>query len=116
MDFFICSDSINDLLTDCEISNTVISKIFDHKAVKITTKNRFTNIRRPCISPGILKHKELELVVGLAAVECVYHHCQLEGRERDEKLRELGELKQEFLRYGPPSVYTTSRDDTELED
>ena len=61
IDFFLVSDYLVNKIGKIEISQTLQSNLFDHKAVILDFNKQHNGISRPCISNSILDDKNLDL-------------------------------------------------------
>ena len=105
IDFFIVSENIIPLVTECEIEPFLQSKLFDHKAVKLSfAKNKKKVVKGIKISPGILKDKGIDKVVNNAVLECYLHHLSpetIEGVDLVNGLADVGRVWALIREAGP---------------
>jgi exonuclease III len=70
LDFFVISNNIIPLVSDCRIKPSVQSRLFDHKAVTLDFTIKKPLSSRPNITNKILNDPEIDKVVELANLEC----------------------------------------------
>ncbi len=85
LDFFLVTNNIIPLVNDCNIKNSVQSRLFDHKAITLNFNDKKVLSSRPNISNKILKDPDLDTVVEIACLDC---YCT--NLENNEVLRNAG--------------------------
>jgi exonuclease III len=99
IDFFIVSRHWLEPLSDCSISNSLQSSLFDHKAIFLSTipKKRFSKI--DTILSATTNDILTEFIVNLSAFECYLHHFDVSSPEenllKDSLLNKIGTAKKE---------------------
>ena len=112
IDFFLTNlDVYNDsqiqipfFITDCDIAQTLQSRIFDHKAI-ILELNGITSgptIRSPTISHNYVNDELMDPIVKLAICETYLHHTGPASLETNNKLRSIGRCKKLIRDAGLP--------------
>ena len=102
IDFFLVSDYLVNKIGKIEISQTLQSNLFDHKAVILDFNKQQNGISRPCISNSILDDENLDKIVWTALFETYCIHATLELDRRNVFLGEVGRLKNQIRLLGPP--------------
>jgi hypothetical protein len=94
IDFFIISDSLINLIDDCCIKNSLLTKLFDHKCVTLALNKEIQPVNVHRIDPRILKHPRFDAVVACTVVESYLQHADPEqdGLDLDEGLQAIGNL------------------------
>jgi hypothetical protein len=118
IDFFIVSNSLLHNITDCGVNPGLQNKMFDHKAVFLSTiPKKSTSPTIPTISHKILLDPDLDYVVALAVAETYLSctSCPRQGGWGD-LLLELGQAKNKLRRAAPSSVHMSPGDRSEFEE
>ena len=102
IDFFVVTSHLVTGIGKIEISQTLQSNLFDHKAVLMDFIRGNKGISRPCISTKILEADNLEAVVWGAIFETYCIHSALNLERRNELLLVVGRLKNLIQSMGPP--------------
>ena len=102
IDFFLVSDYLVNKIGKIEISQTLQSNLFDHKAVILDFNKQHNGISRPCISNSILDDENLDKIVWTALFETYCIHATLDLDRRNVLLGEVGRLKNKIRLLGPP--------------
>jgi hypothetical protein len=104
IDFFITSNYLTEQIRKCFISNSLLNKLFDHRATHICFKKQVTGIRTPTISREILKDPDIDLVVKISIYETYAHHSNIITEPvRLETLLSLGTARRDLRESGPDS-------------
>jgi exonuclease III len=105
LDFFVISNNIIPLVTDCWIKPSVQSRLFDHKAVFLDFTVTKPMSSRPNITNRILNDPDIDKVVELSSLEC--YSIYLEGNDevRNEALRLVGMGFDTIKEAGPDPAY-----------
>jgi hypothetical protein len=75
IDFFLVSEGLINIVNECNINETLQSKLFDHKAVKLKINQKVIPKKRGLfISNRVLSSDILELVVHSCVAETYLHH------------------------------------------
>jgi hypothetical protein len=72
LDFFLISNNVIPLVSECCIKQSVQSRLFDHKAITIDFSNKKTLSSRPNISNRILNDPDLDVIVEIACQAFVF--------------------------------------------
>jgi hypothetical protein len=75
IDFFLVSQEWLPILSDCTIAETLQNKLFDHKAVLVSFKQKKTNAKIEKISPFMTENPLTGPAVALSYYECHLHHA-----------------------------------------
>jgi hypothetical protein len=105
LDFFLITNNIIPLVSDCTIKNSVQSRLFDHKAIFLEFTSKKSLSSRPNISNKILRDRDLDIVVEIACLDC---YCtNLEGNEvlRNTGNRLIGRAHVLLREAGPDPSY-----------
>jgi exonuclease III len=120
IDFFLVSDAILSSVNECKISDTLQSKLFDHKAVKLTLNQKVKNKKKGIfINNKVMASDLLDAVVYSSVAETYLHHIiPPAGLQLENMLRGVGEIKQTICNLGidfaqRPS-YQPSIEETEI--
>jgi exonuclease III len=94
IDFFIISDSLINLIDDCGIKNSLLTKLFDHKCVTLALNKEKQPVNVHRIDPCIFKHPRFDAVVACTVVESYLQHAapEQDGLDLDAGLRAIGDL------------------------
>ena len=117
LDFFIVSNDLTPLVSEQSILPGLQNKLFDHKAVKLSFKNKILPISRPTISHSALRDSDIDLVVALAVADTyLVSTAEDLGDQRAVLLQSIGEAKADLRRAGPnPDIlHTDERSELEL--
>ena len=75
LDFFLISRDLFIYTSSCDISSTLQSSLFHHKAIRLSFSEPKTNtIRKPSISRSIIHDVNLDIVVFYSTYETYLHH------------------------------------------
>jgi exonuclease III len=102
IDFFLVSESLLGSVNDCKISDTLQSKLFDHKAVKLIL-NQKAKIKKKgiFIANKVMASDLLDAVVYSSVAETYLHHVRPPAVfQLENMLRTVGELKQAIRNLG----------------
>jgi exonuclease III len=107
IDFFVISDSLLDIISDCRIAESVQNKPFDHRAIFVDFNiNKKQNIvRKMAISNKELDDPLLEYLIHAVVCETYILHSDINsiGRfSRDDLLQFCGRLRVQIRECGPP--------------
>ncbi len=114
-DFFIVSKALAGKVTECEILPALQNKLFDHKGISLSFKNKNKPITVPIISNSVLKDPETDFVVGLVKT---YINYSTTITEEDRIILRLGcgHAWSSIRAAGPRNVFAAPGDRTELEE
>ncbi len=90
LDFFIISNNIVPLVTNCWIKPSVQSRLFDHKAVFLDFMVVKPMSSRPNITNRILNDPDIDKVVELSSLECYSINMEGNNEVKNEALRLIG--------------------------
>jgi len=111
IDFFLVSENIFPLCSDCTIAENFQSKLFDHKGVFLNIgKVKKASLKGPKIYNEIVKEKDLEYVVWAAAAETYLLHLdrnQTSVRDIETGLLLVGRVKSLLREIGPDPIHLT---------
>ena len=105
LDFFVISNNIIPLVSDCKIKPSAQSRLFDHKAVILDFTVSKPVSSRPNITNKILNDPDIDKVVELATLEC---YCiNLDGNDiiRAAAARLIGRGFELIREAGPDPAY-----------
>jgi hypothetical protein len=92
IDFFLCSEELTNVLQKCWIEPSVISSLFDHKMVRLSTTKEKKIINRSVIKDSIIKNKLVKIGTDIAAMDTHLNHAgpMLPGHIRRQVAEQLG--------------------------
>jgi len=118
IDFFITSRAILQNITECTISPNLQSKMFDHKAIHLSTiVKKSSNPTIPTISHAILCDPDLDYVVGLAVADTYANSTAaliIGGWEAIKQ--QIGQSKDKLRCAGPSNIHMLPGDRSEYDE
>jgi exonuclease III len=92
IDFFVVSDLLVDKIKDCNIEDTVQSKMFDHKAVNLIFLGSEARPHKSGFSNKIINDPIVKLLLQAITFDCYLIYQDRVPDERDELKRQIGDL------------------------
>jgi exonuclease III len=93
LDFFLISDSLVNVVTSCDIKDTLQNKLFDHKAVELKLNvKKDVRVNRQFIDNKILNSDVIDIVVHCAVAESYVQHMR-NNPHRAGLMNNIGQLK-----------------------
>ena len=109
LDFFLISETIFEIVTECSIAESLQNNLFDHRASLLSLVKKKAPNSRPCISDFVLNDTSTELLVGLTTSECFIHHSiTINNRDRlvkEDRLLRIGRAKYLTRKVGLDNVF-----------
>ena len=113
IDFFLISRNLFNHTSSCDISSTLQSSLFDHKAIRLSFSEPKNNtIRKPSISRSIIRDVNLDIVVFYSTYETYLHHLDNNTLNQGTlalNLLSVGRIKQLLRLAGTPPPSTSAR-------
>ena len=107
IDYFLITENLVEEVYECKLDLTTLSKIFDHKAVRLNFKGKGKRITKsPRIFNSILNDPDIELIVWAATAETYVRYfdpIQVSDPERQQALELIGMVKH-FIRTAGPDI------------
>jgi len=95
LDFFLVSNNLCEKISNCFISNSLITELFDHKAIEMEFKG-VLHPKNMSVQNKNLDRWEIKVMVRTEALECYLQHANIgEGlllEQRDEILQQIGNI------------------------
>jgi hypothetical protein len=92
IDFFVVSELLVEKIKDCNIKDTVQSKMFDHKAVNLIFSGNEARQQKSSFSNKIINDPIVKLLLQAITLDCYLIYQDREPDERDELKRQIGDL------------------------
>jgi hypothetical protein len=105
LDYFVVSDSVVPLVTNCSICPHLQNKLFDHKAVFLDFGKKKSKLSRPTLDSKILKDPDIDLIVNISVAETYITYSDLAGFDKQNLLRRLGTARANLREAGPDPSY-----------
>ena len=113
IDFFLISRNLFNHTSSCDISSTLQSSLFDHKAIRLSFSEPKNNtIIKPSISRSIICDVNLDIVVFYSTYKTYLHHLDNNNLNQGTlalNLLSIGRIKQLLRLAGTPPPSTSAR-------
>jgi hypothetical protein len=105
IDFFLISNCLIGSTSSCDISDSLQSSAFDHKAITLyfTGKNRVYSQQQ--IAGKTIADTDTSLLVHLSTLECYLIYQDRQGDEKDRLLGHIGTARNALRNAGPDPVF-----------
>jgi exonuclease III len=105
IDFFIISNDLMPMVSECKISESLQSGQFDHKAVILSFSQGEKKLKRFSVSNRVINDPDVEKLIELSILETFLIYQVRPNEERWRLLTDVGTAKKLFRDAGPDPAY-----------